>query len=1147
MENRVEQFIDRWQGKDGTERANYQIFLTELCELLGLAKPDPASSDTEQNTYVFERRVDIKRPDGSESRGYIDLYKRGCFVLEAKQTSQDITSERWDKSMLRAQAQGDTYIRALPSEEGRPPFLIVTDVGRSIELYSEFSRSGATYVPYPDPRSHRIKIEDLREEAIRQRLAKVWNDPLTLDPSKQSARVTRDIAAQLAELAKSLEGKYSAEEVASFLMRCLFTMFAEDVGLIPHNSFTELLESLQETPDHLVPMLEGLWDTMNSGGFSPHIRQELLKFNGGLFAEGAVLPLDKAQIQLLIQAAHSDWRYVEPAIFGTLLERALNPTERHKLGAHYTPRSYVERLVLPTIMEPLREEWGDVQAVAAALEHQDKHDKAVNEVRNYHIKLCGLRILDPACGSGNFLYVTLEHMKRLEGEILNFLEGMGESQSLLEMDGVTVDPHQFLGLEINPRAAKIAEMVLWIGYLQWHFRTQGKIQPPEPVLRDFHNIECCDAVLAYDVVEDAVDVEGNVITQWDGKTKKIHPITGLDVPDETARVPHEHYKNPRKASWPEVDFIIGNPPFIGNKRMRDVLGGGYAGALREAYPRVPNSADFVMYWWHHAADLAREQKIQRFGFITTNSLRQTFNRRVVQHHLDDKKPMSLMFAIPDHPWVDSSDGAAVRIAMTVGEAGDKPGVLSTLAFEQNSKDESLDVLTEFETNKGKIFPDLKIGANVTRAAVLEANHTLANVGVQLSGKGFILSGEEAASLLRSDIPNLSHYIKPYVNGRDINQIRRGVYVIDLFGLSVEKVRNDFSELYQIVLTRVKPDRDNNNRKSYRENWWIFAEPRKSFRTTVAGLNKYIATTRTSRHRIFTFLDGDTVPDAKVVWIAMDDDFWLGILSSRLHTMWSNVTGANLGVGNDTNYNHSDCFDKFPFPIAADACKKKICVLAKQLDFHRKHQQELYPNLTLTNMYNVLEKLRTGEDLTEKERDIHEQGLVSVLKEIHDDLDRAVFNAYGWDDLAEILVGLPGATTPLPDKSEAQAEVEEELLKRLVDLNAQRAAEEAKGHIRWLRPEYQAPERVPTQTEMVATTEATIEEKSIVTAKLAWPKELQQQIKVVREHLASTPMTTEVLAAQFKRKPIKGVSQVLNALFDLGMVTKEESGVYSSSY
>ncbi len=323
-----------------------------------------------------------------------------------------------------------------------------------------------------------------------------------------------------------------------------------------------------------------MWKAMDAGHFSVALRSDVLHFNGKLFKQPQVLPLDRDQIELILEAAKFDWKEVEPAIFGTLLERALDPEERHRLGAHYTPRAYVERLVLPTVIEPLREDWKNAQAAALLLAAEGKLEEARKEVHAFHHKLCEVRVLDPACGSGNFLYVTLEHLKRLEGEVLNQLEAFGEGQARLDMSGVTVDPHQLLGIELNPRAAAISEVVLWIGYLQWHFRTRGNVMPPQPVLKDFHNIQCRDAVLAYDRMGYVTDERGVPVGRWDGKTMKKHPVTGEDVPDETAQVPLERYFNPRKAQWPKADFVVGNPPFIGNKRMRLTLGNGYVDALR---------------------------------------------------------------------------------------------------------------------------------------------------------------------------------------------------------------------------------------------------------------------------------------------------------------------------------------------------------------------------------------------------------------------------------------------------------------------------------------------------------------------------------------------------------------------------------------
>ncbi len=280
-------------------------------------------------------------------------------------------------------------------------------------------------------------------------------------------------------------------------MRCLFTMFAEDEKLLPANSFRDLLVKHLDKPDVAIRMLGTLWRDMDHGGFSGAIAADVLRFNGKLFKTSDTLPLDREQVALLIEAARANWDHVEPAIFGTLLKRALDPDERHKLGAHYTPRAYVERLVLPTVIEPLRKEWSDAQAAALTLVAEGKRDEAVAALRAFHHRLCTVRVLDPACGSGNFLYVTLEHLKRLEGEVFNAPDDLGFRQADRAIGaeradawaGETVDPHQLLGIEVNPRAAAIAEVVLWIGYLQWHFRTHGDVNPPQPVVRDFRNIE----------------------------------------------------------------------------------------------------------------------------------------------------------------------------------------------------------------------------------------------------------------------------------------------------------------------------------------------------------------------------------------------------------------------------------------------------------------------------------------------------------------------------------------------------------------------------------------------------------------------------------------------------------------------------------
>ena len=1141
-----EAFLARWQHADGTELANYQLFVTDLCHLLGVPPPDPARDDTRDNAYVFERGVTFKHGDGSASAGRIDCYKRGHFVLEAKKIKLGAATKGFDDALQRARGQAEGYARALPADEGRPPFLLVVDVGHVIELYADFTRSGATYTPFPDPRSHRIRLADLADEALRARLKALWLDPLALDPSRASAKVTREIAVHLAKIAKTLEGAgHDPERVAGFLTRCLFSMFAEDVGLLPKQNgkgaFTALLESLQDNPAQFVPLLGALWREMDTGGFSVVLRETLPRFNGKLFKQPDVIALDRDQIGLLLDASKADWTQVEPAIFGTLLERALTPTERHALGAHYTPRAYVERLVLPTVVEPLRDDWRNVQAAALLLANEGKLDAARAEVDVFHHRLCQIRVLDPACGSANFLYVTLEHMKRLEGEVLDQMHAFGSSfvgsQQRLEAEGLTVDPHQFLGLELNPRAAAIAELVLWIGYLQWHFRTNGSGLPPQPILKDFKNIECRDAVLAWERIEAALDENGQPISRWDGVTLKTHPVTGEAVPDETARVPLQRVINPRRADWPQADYIVGNPPFIGAASLRAALGDGYVEALRKTWQDVPESADLVMFWWHHAAQLVAQGKIKRFGLITTNSLKQTFNRRVVQGALD--KGVSLAFAIPDHPWVDSADGAAVRIAMTVGTAGaSEEGRLLSVTEEREGNGEGIEVTLQEQV--GLLHADLRIGANVAAAKALKANSALTSRGFMLFGAGFILTSEDAKRL-ESGAP-----IKQYRNGRDLTDRPRGVKVIDLFGLTVEEVRSRYPATFQWVLERVKPERDQNRDRGIRENWWLFGRTRSEFRPALIGLPRYIATVETAKHRAFQFLDAEIAPDNKLVCIALTDAFHLGVLSSQTHVAWAMAAGSWLGVGNDSVYVKTRCFETFPFPDASPEQTTRIRDLAEQLDAHRKRQQAAHATLTLTGMYNVLEKLKTGEALNAKEKVIHEQGLVSVLKTLHDELDTAVLDAYGWRDLAPLLSD--------PAQQEAASET---LLVRLVALNAERAAEEARGQIRWLRPEYQHPAGKPMDTGIsngdavefnkhAASSDAMPEIASLgTTLRASWPVSLPEQVAAVARVLAasSVPLSLADLAARFTGKGPwkKRLPQIIDTLEALGRVRRDETG------
>jgi len=1127
-------FIARWQGVAASELATAQSFVIELCALLGVERPHPSAAQD----YMFERPVTFQHGDGSTSSGRIDCYRRGHFVLEAKKLKAPGHTRGFDDGMLRARGQAEGYARALPAAEGRPPFVLVVDVGNLIEVYAEFSRSGGTYTPFPDPRSHRIALADLAEPRIRQRLRLIWSEPDALDPARISAQVTRAVSDQLARLARSLEDSgHAPHAVAAYLSRCLFSMFAEDVELLPAGSFLGLLQTHQRQPATLRQMLRILWADMDRGGFSAALAGQVLHFNGKLFKgaheDGYSLPLTPAQVELLIAAARANWREVEPAIFGTLLERALDPAERHALGAHYTPRAYVERLVLPTVIEPLRADWTSAQAAALVLAHEAaslqgraadaRLAEARAEIRRFHHQLCTTRVLDPACGSANFLYVTLEHLKRLEGEVLNQLHELGHAQDQLGFEGETVTLQQLLGIELNPRAAALAELVLWIGWLQWHIRARGNAAVAEPVVHDYRNIDCRDAVLAWDAQEPAHDAAGQPRTRWDGVTYKRHPVTGEPVPDEAAQVPQWRYVGARPAAWPRADFIVGNPPFIGAASMRAALGDGYVEALRAAWPEVPESSDFVMYWWQRAARQVAAGQARRMGLITTNSLRQTFNRRVVQAAL--AAVTHLEMAIADHPWVDFAGNAAVRIAMSVLAPGEGEGELLTVTDERPGEFGEMQVTVKAQ--RGLIHADLSIGANVAATQALQSNTGLTFRGVTLMGTGFWVEPDDPLIALEPQI------VKPLRNGRDLTDKVRGVYAIDFYGHTLEAAREVFPNAYQRVLIGVKPERDQSQRASYREKWWLFAEARPDMRRALESLERFVVTPMTAKHRTFQYLPAGVLPDQGLIVFAVSDSYVLGVLSSQLHIDWALATGSRLGVGNDPRYNNSRCFETFPFPDddtgLTSELRQRIARLAEQIDQHRKRvlaPAAGHAGLTLTGLYNVLAALREGRALTAKEQAIHTQGLVGVLRELHDELDTSVLAAYG-----------------LPADAGT-----DDILAHLVQLNTQRAAEEAQGRVRWLRPAFQNPQNLLQKQELLPQEDQAPEadfdsEKSLSKQEQSkppqqpWPAQLPDQVRAVAAVLAASPAPLQLPAieARFKgRGPWKkGLPTLLQTLEALG--------------
>lgn len=1118
LQERLQAFGERWLGRVGNEEKLSQKFLLGLCGALGTAPPN--DDDAAEVDYTLEKRVVVP---GTKEHGKIDLYKRGHFVLEAKcgrSSKQEPgkaairgTKAWWRYIEAAYRDQARVYASLLP--EGRPPLLIVIDIGWTLWIWRGFD---APYSLFHSPERLDVPLAELGSERNARILWSAFEDPSALDPSRFQAGVTDKVAEALAPLASSLETAHDPEVVSRFLMRCLFCMFAEDVDLIPSGHFSKLLQRSRQQPARFGVECTRFFEAMRAGG--DYDGQDLHRFNGALFEDTGALPLTEKQLGHLAKAAQLDWAWVEPAIFGTVVERALDLAERSKLGAWFTPSSFVERLVRPTVMEPLRQEWEATLARVDELigdEDEPRPDglrEADELLQRFHTRLAGTRVLDPACGTGNFLYVAYRMLKELEHEVLETLhrlEGSSAGQGRLGLSGVSVVPSQLLGIEVKPFSAEIAQLVLWIGHLQWERRNARTLVVPDPVIPTQRTIECRDALLAWDHSSPRIDDQGRPVTRWDGEKTIAHPTTGKEVPDPNAQIAVLDYEGLRKADWPDAEFIVGNPPFIGNKHMREQLGDGYVEALRQTYDDVAGSIDFVTYWWHRAAERTRAGDVRRFGFITTNSVKQVQNRACIAAHLHADEPLRLVFAVPDHPWTD--DGADVRISMTAAERG-VPGeswARITDVVDERAGHESI-VLRDRDTRR--INADLSTGADLASAVPLVANAGVSFQGMNLVGKGFRLDPVDVESLGFST-DALPDVIRPYLNARELMQTPQGRFVIDAFGYTADALRDAHPTVFQWLWDRVRPERLQNRDAQRKRDWWLFGRSNRALRDAVAGLSRFLITAEVSKHRVFRFADASLCPDHTMYAIALADSAALGVLQSRLHERWSLSVGGTLE--DRPRYNNTRCFLTYPFPAPSPQQEADIALTADALAHHR--DGAAARGVSLTQMYNLRAAVRTGRPLTVTERRLHLLTATDELIRLNDLLDLAVCRAYGWDDG--------------PD--------DEELLTRLLELNHQRAGEEADGTIRWLRPDRAGVSAVKTASVPRA--------RPASTDRLPWPTDKTDQVGAILSVLltAAEALTPDAIASRFHRGRRDRVQEVLDALTRRRLLLSTDDGRYRGAF
>jgi hypothetical protein len=825
----VQQFQAKWRGARLKERSASQEHFIDLCHLFDV--PTPAEADATGTTYAFEKGA-AKLSGG---KGWADVWRRNSFAWEYKGLHADLEA---------AYRQLQLYLDDLEN----PPLLVVCDHDRFV-IRTHFT--GTPTLTY------RFGLEELGDPENLRVLRAVFTDPASLRPAQTTAKVTEDAAARFAALADGLRARGVApDQAAHFLVQLLFCLFAEDVGLLPKGVFSDLLAYGASEPAEFPGQVEALLRAMRDGGSVAFKRID--RFNGGLFAEIGVEPLTAAELKALAEAATLDWGSIEPAIFGTLFERSLDPSKRAQLGAHYTGRADIERVVEPVVVAPLRRRWGEVRVEAdrrreawqAATDSGDRTRKRsafAATLFRFQEELAAVRVLDPACGSGNFLYVALAALKDLEKDVVAYATGHGLPAMLPR-----VNPAQLHGLEVNAYARELAQVVVWIGYLQW-MREHGFQVNRDPVLEPLETIRLQDAL--------------------------------LDRSDPA---------QPKEAVWPAADFIIGNPPFLGGYKIRRELGQAYAVDLWRVFEgRVPAGADLVGYFFEKARQEIEQGRTKRAGLLATNSIRQGASRRVLERV---KRSGDIFMAWPDEPWV--LDGAAVRISIVGIDGGE----------ELSKTVNGIPVST--------INADLSSSTDVTAAQRLAENARLSFMGTSKKGP-FDIPGVLARVFLAAPInpngrPNRD-VIRRWYNARAVTSRWQDEWIIDFGATMSEADAALYEGPFEYVREHVRPIRAANNRPSYRDRWWLHAESRPSMRRELEALDRFLVTPIVAKHRFFVWLDRTNTPDQKLIVFARQDDYFFGVLHSRAHEVWSLRQGSFHGVGNDPVYTSTTCFETFPLP------------------------------------------------------------------------------------------------------------------------------------------------------------------------------------------------------------------------------------------
>lgn len=887
IRSNLTRFVAHWSVRDGYERGEAQTFLTELFACYGQRLSDVAE---------FER---------FQAGGFVDLIWSRVCIVEMKSASEAGRLSRHREQALKYWRESADAEKGLPAAE-----YVVLCAFKRFEVWE----------PGRFPNEPRVKFDlDELPDRYTSLLFLAGDEPVF---NARQEGVTLEAVGKLAELFQQLEQRNEGDPQSRrrFILQTVWCMFAEDLGQIPGQGFTRIVDDLIANPrrssaDDLGRLFEHLNDP------SPERPKHGLYAgvpyaNGSLFADASRIDMTPEELALLREVSASNWHEVQPSIFGSLLQGVFGHDKQWQLGAHYTHESEIQMIVAPTIVEP----W---TARIEAIGSYDEARAAQGDLLNYVV-------LDPACGSGNFLYVAYRELRRIEAKLAARARELARAEGRPSQEGLSAFfPLQNMrGIEIEQFGVDLARVTLWMG----HRLAVEELDLPESTLplADLSGIRRADAL---------------------------------------------------KVDWGEANAIIGNPPYHGSQNLRGILDEDYVDWLKGHFDA--GLKDLCVYWFRRAADQMRAG--DRAGLVGTNSISQNRARGASLNYLVEKGGV-ITDAVSRQKWPGEAV-VNVSIVNWVQQPGAAPAHF---------------------TLDGEPVEGINTRLRESKVAVEEYEPLPANKGRSFQGPipagSFYLDPEEAKEILACNDAAYDEVVRPYLIGDDItedSEQKPRRFIVD-FGFMPLEEAMAYPAALDVVRQRVKPEREKNRDRGFREYWWRFGRPRGEMRAAIEGLPRYIAGTATGKRFLFAWVDQNVCPSNATNVFAFDDEYSIGILTSSIHGIWAHSESSTLE--DRPRYTPTSCFETFPWPQPDDDLRNEIGDLVRRL-IERRQAVCVENGIGLTDLYNQVD-----------------EGAWTEIADLHEQLDKAVAGAYGWeasvarDPLeikarlaarhAEILAGLP---------------------------------------------------------------------------------------------------------------------------------------------